>query len=130
MPDPRHLQSHRVPGGALPSTVSIDWLNDYQVLLLPEDGEADPTCGECVGMMALVIRLAVDLGVTLAEGEVPMFGAHPSETDTWVFWTIATRTLEDGAAKRSPAEVPALTGISNRFEAAREISLKLTEGAA
>ena len=129
MPDPRHLQVHRVPGG-VPNLSTLDWISDVQSFLLPEDGDIDPTCYACINFAILLVNTAVQLGVTLAEGEVPMFGAHPTETDTWVFWTIATRAAADGAAKQSPVEVPDLTGETNRFEAAMAIALKLTEGAA
>jgi hypothetical protein len=126
----RNIQIHRVPGGDLPGNATIDWIDDYRSLVLPEDGETDPVCGECVGWAILVTRLAQRLGVVLSSGEIPMFGAHPTETDTWVFWTLATRSDPDGAMKVSPANAPALANETNRYEAGISISLWLTEGAA
>ena len=124
------IQEHRVPGpGGLPVAAVVEWIDDYRTMVLPDDGETDATCNNCLNFAILLTRTAEHLGVTLAAGEVPMFGPHPTEADTWVFWTLAERDDDDGAAKLSPANVPDLAGETNRLDAAVTIALKYTEGA-
>jgi len=124
----RELATNRVPGGA-PVTASLEWISDVKSLPLPEDDDNDSTCRNCLNLAILLVRLAESEAVTLAPGEIPTFGAHASEADTWVLWTLAAQG-DDGAFKWAPADVPDLTDETNRLEAAMAIALKITEGAA